>query len=151
MQVILLETVENLGKLGDTVKVKPGYARNYLLPQGKAMPATKENLAEVEAHRAELERQEAEALAAAKARAEQLEGREVTVARKAGDEGKLFGSVGPADIAEALSAEGVEVERQEIRLPADTIRQTGEYSIGVHLHVDVETTITLHVVADEGP
>ncbi len=151
MQVILLETVENLGKLGDTVKVKPGYARNYLLPQGKAMPATKENLAEVEAHRAELERQEAEALAAAKARAEQLEGREVTVVRKAGDEGKLFGSVGPADIAEALSAEGVEVERQEIRLPADTIRQTGEYSIGVHLHVDVETTITLHVVADEGP
>lgn len=151
MQVILLEAVENLGKLGDTVKVKPGYARNYLLPQGKAMPATKENLAEVEAHRAELERQEAEALAAAKARAEQLEGREVTVVRKAGDEGKLFGSVGPADIAEALSAEGVEVERQEIRLPADTIRQTGEYSIGVHLHVDVETTITLHVVADEGP
>lgn len=151
MQVILLETVENLGKLGDTVKVKPGYARNYLLPQGKAMPATKENLAEVEAQRAELERQEAEALAAAKARAEQLEGREVTVVRKAGDEGKLFGSVGPADIAEALSAEGVEVERQEIRLPADTIRQTGEYSIGVHLHVDVETTITLHVVADEGP
>lgn len=151
MQVILLETVENLGKLGDTVKVKPGYARNYLLPQGKAMPATKENLAEVEAQRAELERQEAEALAAAKARAEQLEGREVTVVRKAGDEGKLFGSVGPADIAEALSAEGVEVERQEIRLPADTIRQTGEYSIGVHLHVDVETTITLHVVADEEP
>ncbi len=151
MQVILLETVENLGKLGDTVKVKPGYARNFLLPQGKAMPATKENLAEVEAHRAELERQEAEALAAAKARAEQLEGREVTVVRKAGDEGKLFGSVGPADIAEALSQDGIEVERQEIRLPADTIRQTGDYSIGVHLHAEVESTITLHVVADEGP
>ncbi len=151
MQVILLETVENLGKLGDTVKVKPGYARNFLLPQGKAMPATKENLAEVEAHRAELERQEAEALAAARARAEQLEGREVTVVRKAGDEGKLFGSVGPADIAEALSQDGVEVERQEIRLPVDTIRQTGDYSIGVHLHAEVETTIALHVVADEGP
>lgn len=151
MQVILLEAVENLGKLGDTVKVKPGYARNFLLPQGKAMPATKENLAEVEAHRAELERQEAEALAAARARAEQLEGREVTVVRKAGDEGKLFGSVGPADIAEALSKEGVEVERQEIRLPADTIRQTGEYSIGIHLHAEVETAITLQVVADEGP
>ncbi len=151
MQVILLETVENLGKLGDTVKVKPGYARNFLLPQGKAMPATKENLAEVEAHRAELERQEAEALAAAKARAEQLEGREVTVVRKAGDEGKLFGSVGPADIAEALSQDGVEVERQEIRLPVDTIRQTGDYAIGVHLHAEVETTVTLHVVADEGP
>ena len=151
MQVILLETVENLGKLGDTVKVKPGYARNFLLPQGKAMPATKENLAEVEAHRAELERQEAEALNAARARAEQLEGREVTVVRKAGDEGKLFGSVGPADIAEALSRDGVEVERQEIRLPADTIRQTGDYSIGVHLHAEVETAVTLHVVADEGP
>ncbi len=151
MQVILLETVENLGKLGDTVKVKPGYARNFLLPQGKAMPATKENLAEVEAHRAELERQEAEALAAARARAEQLEGREVTVVRKAGDEGKLFGSVGPADIAEALSQDGVEVERQEIRLPVDTIRQTGDYSIGVHLHAEVESTVTLHVVADEGP
>lgn len=151
MQVILLEAVENLGKLGDTVKVKPGYARNYLLPQGKAMPATKENLAEVEAHRAELERQEAEALADARARAEQLQGREVTVVRKAGDEGKLFGSVGPVDIAEALSKEGVEVERQEIRLPVDSIRQTGEYSIGVHLHAEVETTITLHVVADEGP
>ena len=151
MQVILLEAVENLGKLGDTVKVKPGYARNYLLPQGKAMPATKENLAEIEAHRAELERQEAEALAMAKARAEELEGREVVVVRKAGDEGKLFGSVGPADIAEALAKQGAEVERQEIRLPVDTIRQTGVYSIGVHLHAEVETTVTLRVVADEGP
>lgn len=151
MQVILLEAVENLGKLGETVKVKPGYARNYLLPQGKAMPATKENLAKVEAQRAELERQEAEALSTAKARAEQLQGHMVTVVRKAGDEGKLFGSVGTADIVEALAEEGIEVERQEIRLPADTIRQTGEYAIGVHLHADVETTVTLVVVADEGP
>jgi large subunit ribosomal protein L9 len=149
MQVILLEAVENLGKLGDTVKVKPGYARNYLLPQGKAMPATRENLAEIEAHRAELERQEAEALAMAKARAEELEGREVVVVRKAGDEGKLFGSVGPADIAEALSKQGAEVERHEIRLPVDSIRQTGEYPIGLHLHAEVETSITLRVVADE--
>ncbi len=151
MQVILLEAVENLGKLGDTVKVKPGYARNFLLPQGKAMPATRENLAEIEAHRAELERQEAEALAMAKARVEELEGREVVVVRKAGDEGKLFGSVGPADIVEALAKQGAEVERQEIRLPVDTIRQTGEYSIGLHLHAEVETTILLRVVADEGP
>ncbi|MDH3314218.1 MAG: 50S ribosomal protein L9 [Gammaproteobacteria bacterium] len=151
MQIILLEAVENLGKLGDTVKVKPGYARNFLLPQGKAMPATKENLAEVEARRAELERQEMDALAAAKARAEQLEGREVSVARKAGDEGKLFGSVGTADISEALAKESIEVERHEIRLPADNIRQVGDYSIGVHLHAEVETTITLHVIAEEGP
>jgi large subunit ribosomal protein L9 len=151
MQIILLEAVENLGKLGDTVKVKPGYARNYLLPQGKAMLATKENLAEIDAHRAELERQEAEALGMAKARAEELEGREIVVVRKAGDEGKLFGSVGPADISEALAKQGAEVERQEIRLPVDSIRQTGVYSIGVHLHAEVETTITLRVVADEGP
>jgi large subunit ribosomal protein L9 len=151
MQVILLEAVENLGKLGDTVKVKPGYARNYLLPQGKAMLATKENLAEIEAHRAELERQEAEALAMAKTRAEELEGREIVVVRKAGDEGKLFGSVGPADISEALAKQGAEVERQEIRLPVDSIRQTGVYSVGVHLHTEVETTITLRVVADEAP
>ncbi len=151
MQVILLEAVENLGKLGDTVKVKPGYARNFLLPKGKAMPATKENLKQIEAHRAELERQETEALAMAKARAEELEGREIVVVRKAGDEGKLFGSVGPVDIAEALAKQGAEVERQEIRLPVDSIRQTGEYSIGVHLHAEVETSITLRVVADEGP
>lgn len=149
MQVILLEAVENLGKLGDTVKVKPGYARNYLLPQGKAMPATKENLAEVEARRAELERQEAEALEAAKNRAAQLEGREVTIARKAGDEGKLFGSVGTVDIADALASDGIEVERQEIRLPADTIRRTGEYDIGIHLHAEVEVEIKLNVVAEE--
>lgn len=149
MQVILLETVENLGKLGDTVKVKPGFARNYLLPKGKAMPATKENLAQVEAQRAELERQAAAALEAAKTRAAALEGRTVTVARKAGDEGKLFGSVGTVDIAEALAADGIEVERHEIRLPADTIRQIGEYSIGVHLHAEVEVEITLNVVAEE--
>jgi large subunit ribosomal protein L9 len=115
------------------------------------MLATKENLAEIEAHRAELERQEAEALAMAKTRAEELEGREIVVVRKAGDEGKLFGSVGPADISEALAKQGAEVERQEIRLPVDSIRQTGVYSVGVHLHTEVETTITLRVVADEAP
>ena len=149
MQIILLEAVENLGKLGDTVKVKPGYARNFLLPQGKAVPATRENLAEVEARRAELERQEAEALALAKSRAEKLEGVQVTVARKAGDEGKLFGSVGPVDIAEVLAAAGAEVERHEVRIPVDSIRQVGEYPIIIHLHAEVEANITLNVVAEE--
>lgn len=149
MQIILLEAVENLGKLGDTVKVKPGYARNFLLPQGKAVPATRENLAEVEARRAELERQEAEALALAQSRAEKLEGVQVTVTRKAGDEGKLFGSVGPVDIAEALAAEGMEVERHEVRIPVDSIRQVGEYPIIIHLHAEVEANITLSVAAEE--
>ena len=149
MQVILLEAVENLGKLGDTVKVKSGYARNFLLPQGKAVPATKENLAEVEARRAALERHEDEALAHAKARAEKLEGMQITVARKAGEEGKLFGSVGTADVAESLTEAGAEVERQEVRLPADTIRQLGEFPVVVHLHAEVEASITLHVVAEE--
>lgn len=149
MQIILLEAVENLGKLGDTVKVKPGYARNFLLPQGKAVPATRENLAEVEARRAELERQEAEALTLAQSRAEKLEGVQVTVTRKAGDEGKLFGSVGPVDIAEALAAEGMEVERNEVRIPVDNIRQVGEYPIIIHLHAEVEANVTLSVAAEE--
>jgi large subunit ribosomal protein L9 len=113
------------------------------------VPATKENLAEVEAQRAELERQGAEALAHAKARAELLEGTQLTVIRKAGEEGKLFGSVGTADIAESLSEVGAEVERQEIRLPSDTIRHLGEFPIVVHLHAEVEANITLHVVAEE--
>lgn len=149
MQVILLEAVENLGRLGDTVKVKSGYARNFLLPQGKAIPATKQNLAEVEARRAELERQEAEHLTQAKARAETLDGRRLTVVRKAGEEGKLFGSVGPIDIADALNADGVEVERHEVRIPVDSIRQVGEYPILIHLHAEVEASITLNVEAEE--
>ena len=149
MQVILLEAVENLGTLGDTVKVKSGYARNFLLPQGKAVPATKENLAEIQARHAELERQETEVLSQAKARADKLEGAQITVARKAGDEGKLFGSVVPVDIAEALTANGTEVERQEVRIPVDSIRQVGEYPIIIHLHAEVEANITLKVVAEE--
>ena len=149
MQVILLEAVENLGNIGDTVRVKPGYARNFLLPQGKAVPATEENLAEIEAHRVEFERQEAEALEHVKARAEKLEGMQITVTRKAGEEGKLFGSVGTADIAESLAEAGAEVERQEVRLPADTIRHVGEYPIVIHLHAEVEASVTLSVVAEE--
>ena len=149
MQVILLERVQNLGELGDSVKVKPGYARNYLIPQGKAVMATAENLAEFEARRAELERQEAEALAAVQARAEALEGAEVTLVRKTGEEGKLFGSVGPHDIADALTEAGLPVARHEVRLLSDTLRQVGDYEVHVHLYADVESSITVHVVAEE--
>ena len=149
MQVILLEKMKNLGELGDAVRVKPGYARNFLIPQGKAIPATPQNVAEFEARRAELERQEAEALAAAKARAEQIEGTVVTIARKTGEEGKLFGSVGTHDIVEAMAELGTEVRRQDIRLPGETLRQVGEYKVGVHLFADVEATIDLIIVPEE--
>lgn len=149
MQVILLERVQNLGELGDSVNVKPGFARNFLIPQGRAVVATKENLAEFEARRAELERQEAEALAAVQARAAALEGVEVTLTRKTGEEGKLFGSVGPQDIADALTENGTPVARHEVRLVGDTLRQIGDYEVGVHLYAGVEASITVRVVAEE--
>lgn len=148
MQVILLEKVQNVGELGDTVKVKPGYARNYLVPQGKAVPATPQHVAEFEEKRAELERQQAEVLAAAKTRAEALQGRTLSVVCKAGDEGRLFGSVGTQDIAEAAASAGLELSRNEIRLPKEFIRQVGEYEINVHLHTDVDATLMLDVVAE---
>jgi large subunit ribosomal protein L9 len=149
MQVILLERVQNVGELGDSVKVKSGYARNYLIPQGRAVIATPENLAEFEARRAELERQEAQVLAAVQARADALEGSEVTLSRKTGEEGKLFGSVGPQDVADALTEAGTPVARHEVRLLNDTLRQVGEHEVGVHLHADVEASITVHIVAEE--
>jgi len=149
MQVILLERVQNLGELGDFVKVKPGYARNYLIPQGRAVIATPANVADFEARRAELERQEAQALASVQARADALEGREITLARKTGEEGKLFGSVGPQDIADALTETGTPVSRNEVRLVNDTLRQVGDYEVGVHLYANVEASITVHVVAEE--
>ncbi len=149
MQVILLERVQNLGELGDSVKVKSGYARNYLIPHGRAVIATPENLAELEARRADLERQEAGALTAVQARAEALEGSEVTLARKTGEEGKLFGSVGPQDIADALSESGTPVSRNEVRLVNDTLRQVGDYEVGIHLYANVEASITVHVVAED--
>ena len=146
MNVILLEKVANLGGLGDTVKVRAGYGRNYLIPQGKAKPATPENIAYLESQRAELERRAAEELAAAQARAEHIEGLEaVTIAANAGDEGKLFGSVGPQDIADALTAAGVEVERHEVRMPEGPIRAVGEYSVEVHLHADVNAEANVNV------
>ncbi|RRQ22671.1 50S ribosomal protein L9 [Thiohalobacter thiocyanaticus] len=148
MEVILLEKVANLGALGDQVRVKPGYGRNYLIPQGKATPATPENIEKFEQRRAELERQAAEALAAAQTRAGKLEGFELTLTAKAGDEGKMFGSVGTADIAEGLNAAGHEIERQEVLLPEGAFRQLGEYEVQLRLHADVEATIKLVIVAE---
>ena len=149
MEVILLKKVENLGNLGDKVKVKAGYGRNFLIPTGKAKPATEANLAEFEARRAELEKAAAEALAAAEARAAKLADVTVTIASKAGDEGKLFGSIGPADIVTAVADAGVEIEKQEVRLPEGPLRTTGEFEVGLHLHTDVDATINVVVVAEE--
>ncbi|MBK1691142.1 50S ribosomal protein L9 [Ectothiorhodospira mobilis] len=149
MEVILLEKVENLGNLGDKVRVRPGYARNYLLPQGKAKFATAANLAEFEARRAELEKAAAEALAAAEARREKLEAMTVTITAKAGGEGKLFGSVGTADIADAVKAMGVELEKREVRLPEGPLRQTGEYEVDLQLHTDVKATLKVVVTAQD--
>lgn len=145
MQIILLEKVANLGQLGDIVKVKDGYARNFLIPQGKAKRATEANLKEFEARRAELEKQQAEILVAAQARGEKLEGAVVVVAQKAGVDGRLFGSVGNADIADAITATGVEVKKAEVRLPEGPFKAIGEYSVEVALHHDVVVTITLQV------
>lgn len=148
MEVILLEKIENLGAMGDKVRVKPGYGRNYLVPQGKAKPATAGNIAEFEARRAELEKAAAEVLVAAEARREQLDGKEYTIAANAGDEGKLFGSIGTSDIADAVTAAGVELERSEVRLPEGAFRQVGEYEVLLHLHSDVNATIRLTIVAE---
>ena len=148
MEIILLEKIPNLGALGDRVKVKPGYARNFLIPKGKATEATKANLARFEARRAELERIAAEALAKAKARAEHLAELIVTLSVKTGSEGRLFGSVGPADIANAVSAAGIELQKQEVRLPTGSIRQIGEYDVDLHLHGEVKTQIRVNVIAE---
>ncbi len=149
MQVILLEDIHNLGELGDVVEVRAGYGRNFLIPQRKALPATKENLAEVEARRAELERIAAEQLAADKERGEKLTDAVVTIGSKAGDEGRLFGSIGTRDIAEAITEQtGVEVERAEVQLPEGSIRTIGEFDIDLILHAEVTVTIKLMVVAE---
>lgn len=149
MNVILLERVQNLGSLGDQVSVKSGFARNFLIPQGKAKPATKENIAEFEARRAELEKQAAEELAAAQAVYENMNGTVVTIESVAGDEGKLFGSVGTADIADALSTAGFEVERKNVRMPEGALRFVGTFEIDVELHSDVVASITVEVKATE--
>ena len=148
MEVILLEKIGKLGNLGDKVAVKAGYGRNFLIPQGKAVPATEANVAKFEERRAELEAAAAEALAAANARAEALNEKEVTIVSKAGDEGKLFGSIGTKDIADAITAAGAEVEKSEVRLPEGALRNIGEYEIAIQLHSEVTATITLTVVAE---
>ncbi|HKE43937.1 MAG TPA: 50S ribosomal protein L9 [Steroidobacteraceae bacterium] len=149
MEVILLEKVANLGTIGDRVKVKPGYARNFLLPQGKATMATAENVARFEARRAELERKAQEELYAAQQRAAGMQDFKLRITAKAGSEGKLFGSVGTADIAEAATAAGHEVERSEVRLPSGPIRVVGEHVVLLHLHTDVNVSVPVTIVAEE--
>lgn len=149
MQVILLEKVAKLGGLGDTVNVKPGFARNFLLPQGKAVSATKANTEHFETRRAELEKAAAEKLAGAEARKAKIEEIELTVAVKAGDEGKLFGSLGNRDIAELATEAGVELAKSEVRLPTGPIRNTGEFDITVQLHAEVSAHLKLLVVAED--
>jgi large subunit ribosomal protein L9 len=149
MEVILLDKIAKLGGLGDKVSVKSGYARNYLLPQGKAVFASSANVEHFEARRAELESKLAEVLAAAETRAAKLvELSEVTIASKSGEEGKLFGSIGTRDIADAITAAGVEVTKAEVRLPLGAIRETGEFEIAIHLHHDVDTSIKVVVIAE---
>lgn len=148
MQVILLEKVGKLGDLGDQVNVKAGYGRNFLVPFGKAVPATRKNIEEFEQRRAELEAAANERLSAAEARAEKLEGLAITIAAHAGEEGRLFGSVGTRDIADAVTAAGVEVNKSEVKLPLGVIRETGEYEIDVQVHPEVMKTIALTVVAE---
>lgn len=148
MEVILLEKVGKMGVLGDTVNVKNGYARNFLIPTGKAVSATADNVKFFEERRAELEKAEAAKLANATARAEQLAELELTLTANAGEEGKLFGSIGPRDVADLVSATGVEIEKSEVKMPEGPIRTVGEYDITVQLHSDVTGTIHLIVVAE---
>lgn len=148
MQIILMEKVVNLGTLGDVVKVKDGYARNYLIPQGKAKRVTPENLAAFEARRAELEKLQAEKLAAAQDKAIKLEGLLLQITRKAGVDGRLFGSVTNADIADALKAQGFEVEKAAIRMPDGLIKQIGDSKLEVSLHTDVLASITVSVLGE---
>ncbi len=151
MEVILLENIENLGALGDKVSVKSGFARNYLVPHGKAKMATAANLAEIEAHRAELEKAVADALSEAQVRQQAIEALgTLEIVANVGSEGKLFGSVGTTDIAELIAAAGVVVEKREIRLPDGAIRTTGEHVIDIHVHADVDTSVTISIIGEGG-
>jgi large subunit ribosomal protein L9 len=149
MEVILLEKVQHLGDLGDRVKIRPGYGRNYLIPKGLAVVATPENLAEFESHREDFRQAAIESKDNAEARREALEQLSVTISCKAGMEGKLFGSVGSSDIAEAVTEAGVPVTKSEIRLSEGTLRQLGEYQVGIHLHSDVDAQVKVCVIAEE--
>jgi len=148
MEVILLEKLGKLGGIGDKVAVKAGFGRNFLVPHGKAVPATEANIKEFEARRAELEAAAAEKVAEAQARAAKLKDLTVTITSNAGDEGKLFGSIGTKDIADAVTAAGAEIEKAEVKLPEGTLREVGEYEIDIQLHADVTETIKLVIVAE---
>jgi large subunit ribosomal protein L9 len=148
MQIILLEKIANVGNLGDVVKVKDGYARNFLIPHGKAKRATPENLQAIEARRAELEKAAGEKLAAAQALAEKLEGATLRIAQKAGVDGRLLGSVTKIDVVEALKAQGVDVEKAMVRMPSGPLKQVGEHPVTVSLHTDVTAHVTVNVVGE---
>ena len=148
MQIILMEKVVNLGGLGDVVKVKDGYARNFLIPQGKAKRATESNLKVFETRRAELEKAQADQLVQAQERGAKLEGLMVQIAQKAGVDGRLFGSVTNYDIVDALKAQGHEVERSQVRMPTGALKQVGEYPIQIALHTDVVVSITIAVIGE---
>jgi large subunit ribosomal protein L9 len=149
MNVILLQKVANLGNIGDRVKVRSGFGRNFLLPQGKATLATPENIARFEARRAELEKAAREHLQSASERAEAMKEFKLIIPAKAGTEGKLFGSIGTADIAEACTRQGFKIERSEVRLPSGPLRTLGEHVVSLHLHADVDVPLTVSIVAEE--
>ena len=149
MELILLQKVKNLGNLGDKVNVKPGYGRNYLVPQGKATAATTENIAEFEQRRAEYEAKANQQLAGAEARQAQLENASVTVKANASPEGKLFGSVGPRDIADAFTAAGTALDKNEVVMSEGPLRHIGEFDVNVHLHADVNTTVKVIIVGED--
>lgn len=148
MEVILLEKIDKLGELGDKVNVKSGYGRNYLFPQNKAIPATEDNLANFEARRHELQLLEDQKMAAAQARADQIAALDITIVARAGEEGKLFGSIGTRDIAEEVTRQGVELAKAEVRLPHGALRELGEYEIDIHLHSEVDAVLKLGIVAE---
>jgi large subunit ribosomal protein L9 len=148
MEVILLEKIANLGNLGDKVTIKSGYGRNYLIPQGKAVPASASKIAEFEARRVELEKAAAEKLAAAKARADAISKLQIVITHKAGDEGRLFGSIGTHNIAEAITQAGIEVQKNEVRLPHGAIRHVGDFDIDIAIHSDVVVTLPIKIAAE---
>lgn len=149
MEIILLQKVANLGNIGDRVKVKSGFGRNYLLPQGKATVATPDNVARFEARRAELEKAAHEHFSSAEERAAALKEFKLVIPSKAGTEGKLFGSIGTADIAEAATKAGIKIERSEVRLPNGALRTIGDHSVVLHLHADVDVPLAVTIVAEE--
>ena len=149
MEVVLLQKVKNLGNLGDKVRVKPGYGRNFLVPHGKAVAATEKNLAEFEKRRAEYESKANQQLSGAEARKAQLEGASITIKANASPEGKLFGSVGPRDIAEAFTAAGTSIEKSEVVMPDGPLRHIGEFEVQIHLHADVHTAVKVVVAAED--